>query len=198
VETFAVARQASGLVERNSNGELVALKQATERAERFQLHCRAYEVLDELPPKDEFVAAYKVVDEAINIKPAPKQYQLLAGIMLDGLAIKAGDDTDGFIQALSWCLVDAEPDAYERSSGPTPPPWIPIPALAAAVQELWRTHRGNFGRPPAIPEIIELCTRYRQDLVRLRSDILNLGRAQHRLGEIVKATDDSYPEEDWS
>ena len=74
--------------------------------------------------------------------------------------------------------------------------WIPIPALAAAIEQLWRTHRGNFGRPPPIPEVIEICTRYRQELGRLISDIVTVGRTRRRLTEIVRATEDSYPDDD--
>jgi integrase len=34
-----------------------------------------------LPPKDTIASAYRMVDDAIRIKPAPKQYQLLAGVV---------------------------------------------------------------------------------------------------------------------
>jgi len=150
-----------------------------------------------LPPRDKIAAAFQVVNDAIRTEPTPKQHQLMVGLLLDGLFIKAGDDTDAYIQTLSWCLADAAPDACERSSGPKPPPWIPIPALAPAARELWLTYRGNFGRPPPIPDVLDLCTRYRKDLGMLRSDIVSVRRTRHRLAKIVRATEDASPDEDW-
>src|SRR5437868_4196039 len=50
------------LAQRDEHGKLTALERAKTRDERFQLHCKANEVLEELPPRHEIVDAFKTVE----------------------------------------------------------------------------------------------------------------------------------------
>ena len=52
----------------------------------------------------------------------------------------------------------------------------------------------HFGRPPAIPDIVEHCKDYRRDLVYVRNSIDMLGRTRHRLGRIIETVNE-YEEE---
>ncbi len=147
---IGIAWNAYDLVARDRDGELVALKHAADQPQRWQLHCRAYSLLEELPTQDQIVAAYEALRVAIMTEPTVKQKQLLLGLLLDGCSIKAGPDIDKYIQLLTWMLGDCPPSGNNR-----------------------------------------------RKLISARSDIRQVGLTHQRLTEIVKATEDSYPDDDW-
>jgi hypothetical protein len=78
------------------------------------------------------------------------------------------------------------------------PRWIPIPAFAKAIKRTWadRTAWNHFGRPPAIPDIVEHCKDYRRELVGVWASFDMLGRARHRLSRIIQTVNE-YETEDW-
>ncbi len=178
-------------------GELVALQKATDPAERWKLHCRAYGALEEMPQPEKIVGAFRNVSAAIATEPIAKEKKLLIGMLLNGLFVRSGEEADGYISTLSWMLAEVQPDDFERSAFPKPPKWIPLPALADAISRIWKTRRDNYGRPPPIAEVLEECTKSRHNLALVRREIIKIGKTHNALREIVAATEDSYPPEDW-
>src|SRR5229473_1333149 len=194
---IGIAWNAYDLVARDRDGELVALKHAADQPQRWQLHCRAYSLLEELPTQDQIVAAYEALRVAIMTEPTVKQKQLLLGLLLDGCSIKAGPDIDKYIQLLTWMLGDCPPSEAERRGHPAPPRWIPLAAIAKAIKHVLATRRNDDGRPVPIAEFLDECCNNRRKLISARSDIRQVGLTHQRLTEIVKATEDSYPDDDW-
>jgi hypothetical protein len=188
------AREAAKFIDTDKDGELVALR---DDADWMASRTRAVEIQRQLPPPAEIEAARKAVDQAVNIKPASGEYQLLTSKMLDVLGIKGGDNTDAYVEAMAWTLVEAWPNNADRDDTPK---WIPFPAFAKAVKRVladrdaWN-HFGGTKRPP-IPDIVEYCRDYRRELVWLRDSITALAYTQRQLGLIIQ-TVNSYEEDGW-
>jgi hypothetical protein len=165
----------------DKDGDLVALGDAVDwHASR----ARAVEIQKQLPPHAEIVAAYKAVDRSLRVKPAPEDYQLLTMKMLDVLGLRGGDDLDAYAEAMAWSLAEAWSDHHDQ------PHWIPIPALAKAIKRTWEdreswNHFGGTRRPP-IPDIVDRCKDYRQDLAIARNSLNMLGRTSKRLEQIIR------------
>ncbi len=187
--------EVASLVERDRDGALATLRRTTGRQARWQLNITAYSVREELPTRAKILHACQVVRRAITIEPACRQAQLMVGMMLDGCAIKAGDDTDGYISALTWMLRDCAPRPEERY-GRQPPRWMPVPAIANAIRDVWSTRRVDYGRPIAIAEFLDLCAKHRRRLTQLRADLHRVALTHRALSEIVEATDDAYSPSD--
>jgi hypothetical protein len=188
------AMEAAPFVAVDRDGELVAL---ANNVDWIASRARALEIQNQLPPLAEIAAVYKAVDQTLRVKPASGEYQLIASKMLDVLGIRGGDDTDAYVEAMSWTLQEAWPAAWERGDMPN---WIPIPALAKAVKRTWADrnswdHFGGTKRPP-IPDIVEHCKDYRRDLAGVRDQIDMLGRTQKRLGQIIRTVND-YEADEW-
>ncbi|MFH0295671.1 hypothetical protein AAFX91_00305 [Bradyrhizobium sp. 31Argb] len=192
--SIQAARDAAPFLAGDKDGELVALSDNADwRASRN----RALEIQESLPPPAEIEAAYQAVDQTLRVKPVSGEYQLLASKMLDVLGIKGGDDTDAYVEALAWTLSDvwrAKGDSADT------PHWIPIPALAKAVDRVWQYrdswyHFGGTKRPP-LPDIVDHCKEYRRDLVNVRDGIDMLGRTRKRLSQIIR-TVNAYETEEW-
>jgi hypothetical protein len=183
------------LARESATGELRVLK-TKDQAKRFQLHCRTHEILDELPTNDLLLAKFQAVTTAIMTEPKPQERKYLLGAMLDVLGIPASDSIGNYINGLSWMLADVQPDDNERRSY-KPPRWIPLPAIADAVNRIWETCRDNhYGRPPLPAYVLEECIRSRCNLAHVRYRIAEIGRARQGLQKIIAATDDSYPPDD--
>ncbi|RXG97322.1 hypothetical protein EAS61_15100 [Bradyrhizobium zhanjiangense] len=81
---------------RREGRELTVLKHLpTDRKQRFELHCLAHEALDQMPQHTQLVAAHKTITGLVMTKPNTRELSWFIGAMLDGLSIRAGDDTDG-------------------------------------------------------------------------------------------------------
>jgi hypothetical protein len=186
------ARRAKDFVTVGADGELVAL---SDDADWIASRTRAIEIRQKLPPHAEIVAAYRAANHALRVKPSSGEYQLLTSKMLDVLGIKGGDDTDAYVEAMAWTLADVWRGNRDPSDAPE---WIPIPAFAKAIKRTWgdRAAWNHFGRPPAIPSIIEHCKDYRRDLVYARDNIDMLARTSHRLDTII-STVNAYETEKW-
>jgi hypothetical protein len=116
--------------------------------------------------------------------------------MLDVLGIKGGDDTDAYIEALAWSLAEVWPEGWESHDMH----WIPVPALAAAIKQIWKepdfwNHFGGTRRPP-IPEVIERCKDYRRNLVGVERNIWKLGCIWKRLDQIIDTVNE-YDKDEW-
>jgi hypothetical protein len=189
-----IAEKAKDLVAVDNEGMFVALR-TTDPAERMKLYHRANDAHGDLPDKREITAAFRIVEDAIQIEPKPDDYYLLGGLMLNAIFINASETGDGFMEMLALALADVWPDVND---GRSTPGWIPIPALAAAVERIARTFRGNYGKPPYIADIIEMCRDKRRSLVCLRHNLLLVGRTQQRLGKLLDALEATMPEmDDW-
>ena len=184
-EPIDLAYGACDLVRSNSRGELLSLKDTTER-QRFFMACDADDILDRLPANEEISAALEQLGSALDVKPVERDYKILAGVLLDGLSIKSRDD--GFIPTLAYVLEDVEPDADEYAARSKPPSWIPVPAFAAAVDHLLRTYRVEYGKPPPIADILNLCRRHRLRLCEIRNQIVMVWNTRQRLIEIGNAS----------
>jgi hypothetical protein len=180
-----LAYGACDLVRSSSSGELLALKGATE-LQRFEMACDADGILDRLPANEEISAALEQLGSALDVKPTERDYKILAGVLLDGLSIKSRDD--GFIPTLTYVLEDVEPDAEEYAARYKPPSWVPVPAFAAAVDHLLRTHRVEYGKPPPIADIINLCRCHRLRLCEFRHQIVVVWNTRQRLTQIGNAS----------
>jgi hypothetical protein len=195
-DAYCGAWEARKLVEHDGDGKLAALQQATDQPARWALHCRAYELSDTLPPNDRIAAAYSAVIQSIKTEPTYKERKMLASVLLDGLGLKSDDGTAAYVEALAWALGDCptrETEIYSSRKR-----WIPIPAIARAIRQVWLTGRSDYGRPIPISDFLDECGRHSSRLIQLGGRIMLLGRARQRLTEIVKATGGSYPAEDWS
>jgi hypothetical protein len=188
------AYKSGGLVRTDRDGQLVALKDSDKR-DRFLLAVDADEHLDAMPERAEIGAVLDQLDKEIDTKPPLEEYQLLVGVLLDGLAIKAGDDCDGFQDALSYCLEYVEPGRDERRY--KTPKHIPIAALAGAVEELLRTFRATYGRPPPIADVVDLSRKHRLRLCAFRDDMIGLWNTRQHLIQISNASsaDEDEPAE---
>jgi hypothetical protein len=188
------ADRAADRVDIDANSEFAALQRVTDDpVERRKLYSRAAAAHGDLPEQPEIIAAFRAVDGAVRTKPSPDDYHLMAGILLNGLFIPASETGDGFMEMLAFELAEVFPDVNDGRGAPR---WIPIPAVAAAIQHTVRTFRGNYGKPPYIPEIIEFCRDQRLSLVTLRNNIVFVGRTQQRLCKLLEAIEDRYPEDD--
>ncbi len=165
-----------------------------ERADRFKLHCRAYDAIDQIPIRS-LADAKSEISRAIHTKPLMPERCWLMGTMLNILGIRAGDDTDGYIEALAFELGNFQPDRSDWHLGL--PTWVPSYAIAHGVRRICTLKRGeNYGRPPPIWEVLEKCRESRVVLHRVLQEINQVGRSWKFLKKIVQATEDSYPPED--
>jgi hypothetical protein len=191
------AYDASTVVRRDGAGELIVLKHPLTPEYSFGLGLEADEHLEKLPPNEIIQAALDQIEAALTVKPTIESYHLLIGVLLDGLCIKAGDDVDGYIDGLGYLLEDVAPSRVER--GFKPPRWIPIPALAAAVEELLRTYRATYGKPPPNPDVIDLCARFRIQLLQFQNLLITVWNTRQSLVEInngIAASDDDVVDDD--
>jgi hypothetical protein len=189
-----LAWQVRHLVERNSDGEIVALKRATDQPQRWRLH-DAHEAIDMMPPLKQIHSAYQTIANSIITKPTYTERKMLAGMLLDGCGIRADEGTAAWVEAVAWTLGECERRTTEFFDNRKP--WMPMPAIAAAIRKIWLTQRDNYGRPIPIADFLDECGRHSSDLLSLQMDIINIGRTHQRLTQIVQATDDSYPDDDW-
>jgi hypothetical protein len=195
-DAFESAHQSRELV-KVENGKLVALQRATTKEARWQLHCDAYHAFDWMPSSDVLQGHFKSLKRAIVVKPSDHDMGLLLGKFVDVLQIRPGAQTDDYVHALSWKLSEcprqpSETYFHRRKS------WMPVPAIAAAINHFWDTYSPKYGRPPDLPDVLNECGRRCDRLIELHDRIDELGRTQATLGMIIKATDDSYPDdEDW-
>jgi hypothetical protein len=195
-DAFEIAHGARSLV-KAENGKLVALQQAKTKEARFDLHCAAYDAVSVLPPKTVIVTSWLSVKNAINTKPTGQDLGLLLGKFLDVLQIKPGPQTDDYVETLAWKLMEC-PKQSSESRASKRRPWMPVPAIAAAVNKFWETYEVQFGKPPSIPEVLRECGRHSDRLICLFEEIHQLGLTQGRLVKIVAVTEDSYPDgDDW-
>jgi hypothetical protein len=193
-EAFAIASEARDLVQ-VVNRRFVALQRATTKEARFDLHCAAYDAVSVLPPKAVIVSSWLSVKNAINTKPKVQDLGLLLGKFLDVLQIKSGPQTDDYVDTLAWKLMEC-PKQSSESRASKRHPWIPVPAIAAAVNKFWETYEVQYGNPPSIPEVLRECGRHSDSLICLFEEIHELGLTQGRLTKLVALTKDSYPDED--
>ncbi|WP_375791101.1 hypothetical protein ACE102_03165 [Bradyrhizobium sp. vgs-9] len=193
-DAIRLASTVRDLVARGSGGDLIALR-TTDPAERWELHCRAYEMVEVLPAAASIRVAFDVVHTSITTRPTEREKLALIGAMLGGCGIRSTPDVDSYIQGLAWmlgdCAVDRDIEWFNDRK-----PWLPLPAIAAAVRKIWSERRDDYGRPVPIADFLDECRRYSSELVHHRSRVANLGVTHRCLSEIVKATEDSYPEED--
>jgi hypothetical protein len=194
---FEIAHGARSLV-KAENGKLVALQQAKTKEARFSLHCAAYNAVSELPSKTVIVNSWLSIKKAIDTKPSEHDLGLLLGKFLDVLQIKPGPQIDDYVETLAWKLMEC-PKQSSESRASKRRPWMPIPAIAAAVNKFWETYEVQFGKPPSIPDVLRECGRHSDNLICLFEEIHELGLTQGRLVKLVAATDDSYPDgDDWA
>jgi hypothetical protein len=99
-----LAWQVRHLVERNSDGEIVALKRATDQPQRWRLHCDAHEAIDMMPPLKQIHSAYQTIANSIITKPTYTERKMLAGMLLDGCGIRADEGTAAWVEAVAWTL----------------------------------------------------------------------------------------------
>ncbi|WP_050420317.1 hypothetical protein [Bradyrhizobium tropiciagri] len=175
----------------DDDGELIALR-TTDKAKRWEMNCEAYNLQEAMPPMAEIVAAHKAVDRAIETLPTYRERKLLAGLMLDGLGIKPEEGTAAYAEALAWTLENVAPGQGEERAVE----YIPAPAIAAAIDWLWRNYGETYGRPPPIHTVLEQCVRFREKLDDVRDRIFAYGQAHRRLGQIIEATDGDIPDDD--
>jgi hypothetical protein len=187
------------LLDRDRHRALAVLERTTDPAERWKLHSRAHDVLDEMPSNEQLVAAHKAVTKAIETEPSARERKLMIGLMLDGFCISNSPTVDGYISILSYIPSDIPPDDFERSAAILKPPrWIPLPAIADTIKRMLLKWGADYGKPPPIAMLLEELTQSRASLARTRYQIAELGSARLALTKIVAATDDSSPpEEDW-
>lgn len=194
-EAILIAYQARSLVQRDGDGDLIALKQAVDRPQRWALHCEAHGFIDELPQDDLITTAFNAVHGSITTtKPTFREYKMLAAVMLDGLGLKADDNTAAYVKSLAWLLSDCPPRQYEEQTHPRKR-WMPLPAVAAAIRQIWLTRSSDYGKPIPSCDVLDECGRHSNQLINLRGRIANLGSTRQRLVKIVQATEDSYPED---
>ncbi|MBR0937295.1 hypothetical protein [Bradyrhizobium jicamae] len=179
----------------DSNGELTVLRTTTDKAKRWELNCQAYALQGAMPDMPEIIAAHKVVDHAIKTLPTYRERKMLAGMLLDGLGIKAEEASATYAEALAWTLEHVAPGEEERHRRTADCiDHIPAPAIAAAIDWLWRNHAETYGRPPPIHLVLEKCTKFRAELCRVRHRIADYGHAHKRLGQLITATNGDIPD----
>jgi hypothetical protein len=179
----AINRNSDLLV--REGGQLKVLKHLpAEREKRFDLHCRAHEVLESFPPPRQMIEAYCSVKSAIATKPTSRECKFMAGLMLDGLGIRAGDEIDGYIQMLAYALSDNDLDRSQR--------WMPLSAIARAVKQVCTTYGETYGRPPPISTVLQRSIESLFELRVVKLKMESIGRTLADFSEIAKATEDSY------
>jgi hypothetical protein len=184
-DAFGIAQQSRDLD--------VALKRATTREARFDVHCKAYDALDMAPSKSVIVTAFESVKRALTAKPTAQERAALIGKMLDVMMINSDISSD-YAQALAWKLSDCpkqKESLFHRRK-----PWLPIPVIAGAIDQMWLTYRPVYGKPPPIPDVLEECGHQSDRLIRLYDAIRNFGVTHETLVKIRTATEDSYPDDD--
>jgi hypothetical protein len=194
-DAFESARGARDLV-KVEKGKFVALQLATTKEARFRVHCDAHEAIDWMPPGDAIKGHFLSIKKAITTKPSDQDIGLLLSKFVDVLQIKPGSQVDDYVEALSWKLSEC-PRQRAETHFRRRRPYMPVPAIAAAINFFWDTYSSKYGRPPDIPDVLNECGKHTDRLIDLYDRVDNLGRTQARLGMIIKATEDSYPDADW-
>jgi hypothetical protein len=173
------------------NRQFAVLRQISSREARFQAHCDAYQIFDQLPPIETVVAAFESVKSAMAIRPSEGDRALLVGKALDFWMINsdlAAEYGSGLVWKFAECPKKPKERFFHRRK-----PWLPIPVIAAAFDHLIDTYRPAYGKPPHLPDVLEECGRHRDRLIQLCDNIGKLGQTSDRLKKLIKLTDDSYP-----
>jgi hypothetical protein len=182
------------LTNRNDDGRYIALENAKTSEERFRVHCDAYDVRDELPALQQTLAVLKTIDRTVTTKPTYLERKLLIGMMLDGCGLKADEGTAAYVEAVAWTLGACEPRSTEKHNYSWErKAWMPLPAVAAAVKQVWLTQRDNYGRPIPIADFLDECGKQTVKLLDIRGYVVAVARTTRHLTKLIDATEDSYP-----
>lgn len=192
-EAVGLANSAVDLV-RVANGKFTALQRAVTREARFRVHCDAYAMFDFLPSDEVLLPAYRSVKQAMGLKPTEYDLAQLVGKALDIWFINSELAAD-YGEAIVWKLTDCPKQPSEQLFHRRKR-WLPVPAVAGAFNALLDSYRPAYGKPPPIPDVLEECGRHSDRLIRLHDDINHIGFTRAKLGKIIKATEDSYPDEE--
>jgi hypothetical protein len=192
-EAFSIAGEADELIE-VVNRKFVALERAKTKEARFSVHCEAYDFNERLPPDQVVISAYQSVARALAAKPSEEERAQLVGEALDVWMINP-DAAAEYGERLIYKLVECPKQPKERLFHRRKQ-WFAVPVIAGAFDHLLDTYRPTYGKPPSIPDVLEECGRQSDRLIDLHDQIVSLGRTKALLGKIIKATEDSYPDDD--
>ncbi len=190
-----VAHEVRSLVEIDDEGSIKSLQPAKTREQRFSIHCDAHAAMEEIPTEAAIADAYTTLSRAAGTEPTDLERDLLAGALLDVLAVQNDGRFDTYVAMLSWKLSDCprlKTETIARHAR-----WISAPAIVAAINVFIEEYHPKDDRPPAAAAFLDEVGRQSSRLLELRRDVWMLGRTRQRLVRIIADTDDSYPTDDW-
>ena len=103
----------------------------------------------------------------------------------------AAEYGNGLVWKLSECPRQPREKFFHRRK-----PWLSVPVIAGAFNELMDTYRPAYGKPPHVPDVLEECGRQSDRLIQLIDNIELVGRTHKLSKQLIKLTEDSYPDEE--